>query len=212
MTLLAERDRSDTARGRALRVRWRSGWWPAGLVFVAAAAVLHAYGVPLPALLAFSAYVGLAVSLPGMLLWRLIHRGSRGLGEDLAVGTAVGYGVEVLAYVPARALGGPLAALLVPGAVLGAFAGFKRLRRYFRGSAEDRAPVGPSWPLAAIALVLLFWSPLYYRHHGFGWPSYGKPDIDLPFPLALVGELKHHMGLVTPWVVSEPIYYHWFAY
>ncbi|WP_433611602.1 hypothetical protein ACQP2P_44755 [Dactylosporangium sp. CA-139114] len=213
MALLAERDTSETHVRRTSRVSWRSGWWPAGLVFVATGAVLHAYGVSLPAYLTFAAYVGLAVTLPGMLLWRLVHRGSRGLGEDLAVGTAVGYGVEVLAYVPARALGAPLAALLVPAGVLGAFAGIKRLRRYWRGSGPaGRAPVAHSWTLAVIALVLLFWSTLYYRHHGFGWPSYGKPDIDLTFHLALVGELKHHMDLVTPWVTSEPIYYHWFAY
>ncbi|WP_433211842.1 hypothetical protein ACQP00_51280 [Dactylosporangium sp. CS-047395] len=212
-TLLAERDDSDTRPGRAIRVSWRSGWWPAGLVFGATGAVLHAYGVSLPVFLTFAAYVALAVTLPGMLVWRLIHRGSRGLGEDLAVGTAVGYGLEVLAYVPARALGVPLAALAVPIAVIAAFLGFKSLRRYWRGGGPaDRQPVAHAWTLAAIALVLLFWSTLYYRHHGFGWPSYGKPDIDLPFHLALVGELKHHMDLVTPWVVSEPIYYHWFAY
>src|SRR4051812_44728731 len=216
MALLVERDGSGTSSPRAgrrrPRVPVRSGWWPAGLVFGATGAVLHVYGVSLVTYLAFAAYVGLAVSLPGMLLWRLIHRGSRGLGEDLAVGTAVGYGVGGLAYVPPPPLGGPPAAPPGPGAGPRAVAGFKSPRRYFRGSAEDRAPVGHSWTLAAIALVLLFWSTLYYRHHGFGWPSYGKPDIDLPFHLALVGELKHHMGLVTPWVVSEPIYYHWFAY
>ncbi|WP_432981783.1 hypothetical protein [Dactylosporangium sp. CA-233914] len=215
LTRLAERDGSDTRAERAPRSGrgvWRSGWWPAGVVFAAAAAVLHAYGVALPTFLTFAGYVGLAVTLPGMLLWRLIHRGSRGLGEDLAVGTAVGYGVEVLAYVPARALGAPLAVLAVPGAILAAFAGVRGLRRYWRASRGDRAPVWHSWTLAAVALVLLFWSTLYYRHHGFGWPSYGKPDIDVPFHLALVGELKHHMGLVTPWVTSEPIYYHWFAY
>ncbi|MER7006191.1 hypothetical protein ABT297_24540 [Dactylosporangium sp. NPDC000555] len=216
LTRPAERDGSDVRPERAGRVRripWRSGWWPAGLVFAATAAVLHRYGVSLVTFAVFAAYVGLAVTLPGLLLWRLIHRGSRGLGEDLAVGTAVGYGVEVLAYVPARALGVPLAALAVPAAIVASFAGFRGLRRYWRGTGPaGRAPAAHSWTLAGIALVLLFWSTLYYRHHGFAWPSYGRPDIDVPFHLALVGELKHHMGLVTPWVISEPIHYHWFAY
>ncbi|MGI5246018.1 hypothetical protein [Dactylosporangium sp. CA-139066] len=216
LTPLAERDESQRRperAGRARRTPWRSGWWPAGLVAAATAAVLHLYGVSLPAFLVFAAYVGLAVTLPGLLLWRLVHRGSRGPGEDLAVGTAVGYGAEVLAYVPARAAGAPLAALALPAAIIATFALVRPLRRYWRGAGEaGRAPVWHSWTLAGIALALLFWSTLYYRHHGFAWPSYGKPDIDLPFHLALVGELKHHMGLVTPWVTSEPIYYHWFAY
>ncbi|WP_432832632.1 hypothetical protein [Dactylosporangium sp. CA-092794] len=216
LTRLAERDEPDVHAGRggrAPRIRWRSGWWPAGLVFVATGGVLHAYGVSAPTYLAFALYVAAAVTLPGTLLWRLVHRGSRGLGEDLAAGTAAGYGVEVLCYVPARALGAPLAALAGPAAIVLAFAGFKGLRRYWRGTGPaGRAPTAHSWTLAGIALALLGWSTVYYRHHGFAWPSYGKPDIDVPFHLALVGELKHHMGLVTPWVTSEPIYYHWFAY
>ncbi|GAA2329516.1 hypothetical protein [Dactylosporangium salmoneum] len=211
LTPLAERDESDTSPGHPPRrpgMPWRSGWWPAGLVLVATAAVLHAYGVSLVTSGVFGLYVGLAVALPGMLLWRLLRRGP--LGEDLAVGAAVGYGLEILAYVPARALGVPLAALAAPAAVLVVFALVPGLRRNWRS--VGRAPAGWSWTLAGIALVLLFWSTVYFRHHGFGWPSYGRPDIDLPFHLALVGELKHHMDLVTPWVVSEPVYYHWFAY
>ncbi|MDG6101891.1 hypothetical protein Daura_37475 [Dactylosporangium aurantiacum] len=192
---------------------WRSGWWPAALVAVCAVALLWCYDVPPATTGVFAAYVALAVTVPGMLLWRLVHRGSRTLPEDLAAGTAIGYGIEVLAYIPARAAGMPLAAQAVPVLIIAAFAAVPGLRRYWRGDgAAGRVPLAWSWTLAVVALIMLAWASKYYRYLGQSWPSYGRTDIDLPFHLALTGEFKHHMDLVTPWVTSEGVYYHWFIY
>jgi hypothetical protein len=192
---------------------WRSGWWPAALVFIAGAVLLRYYDVSLVTYFTFAAYIGLGITLPGLLLWRLVHRGSRTFAEDAAAGTAIGYAIEVLSYIPARAIGFPLLSQAVPVLVVAAFLAVPKLRRYWRGTgAAGRAPVLYSWTIAAIAGILLAWGTKYYRYHGMSWPSYGHPDIDLTFHLALIGEVKHHMDLVTPWVTSEPIYYHWFVY
>ncbi|WP_433216918.1 hypothetical protein ACQP00_08680 [Dactylosporangium sp. CS-047395] len=192
---------------------WRSPWLPAAVVLVASVAVLRCYDVSLGKSGIFAVYIALGITLPGTLLWRLVHRGSRSVPEDLAAGTAIGYAVEVLTYIPARALGLPLATQLVPLAVIATFAAVPGLRRFWRGPGPDgRAPLAFAWTLAVVALLLLGWSTKYFRLIGRTWPSYGRTDIDLPFHLALTGEFKHHMDFVTPWVISEPVYYHWFVY
>ncbi|MDG6108260.1 hypothetical protein Daura_21635 [Dactylosporangium aurantiacum] len=215
-TRQVERDEPAT-RGDAVTAHrtaiWRSGWWPAALVLLAGAGLLRYYDVSLATYAIFVGYVGLGVTLPGLLLWRLVHRGSRSMAEDAAAGTAIGFAIEVLAYIPARAVGVPLAAQAVLLLVIAVFVAVPGLRRYWRGAGPaGRAPLAWSWTLAVIALIMLAWATKYYRHHGTGWPSYGRIDIDLPFHLALIGEFKHHMDFVTPWVTSEPIRYHWFAY
>ncbi|MEU8359220.1 hypothetical protein AB0C27_24685 [Nonomuraea sp. NPDC048882] len=79
----------------------------------------------------FTAYLGAGVLLPGTLLWRALTGGGRSLAEELAAGLALGYAVEVLAYIPARAVGVPLLVLGAPVAVLCAFTCVPRLRRHW---------------------------------------------------------------------------------
>ncbi|WP_426508648.1 hypothetical protein ACPPVO_59040 [Dactylosporangium sp. McL0621] len=108
----------------------------------------------------------------------------------------------------------------MPATVLGAFAGFERLRRYWHGSGPaGRAPVAHSWTLAAIALVLLFFalSPdpygwvqdLFYRDYGFNatddgsnirltlWTSPTQTFgalLFVPLMLVLLDLLREHGG------------------
>ncbi|WP_346110125.1 hypothetical protein [Nonomuraea maheshkhaliensis] len=79
----------------------------------------------------FAAYLGAGVLLPGTLLWRALTGGGRSLAEEPAAGLALGYAVEVLAYIPARAVGMPLLVLGAPVAVLCAFTCVPRLRRHW---------------------------------------------------------------------------------
>jgi hypothetical protein len=191
----------------------RSGWAPAALVLVSGLVLLRCYDVSLVTSGVFAAYIALGITLPGTLVWRLAHRGSRTLPEDLAAGTAIGYAIEVLAYIPARAIGLPLGAQAVPLLIIAVFTAIPGLRRHWRGPGPaGRVPLAFAWTLAVTALLLLAWATMYYRLIGPRWPGYGRTDIDLPFHLAMTGELKHHMDLVTPWVTTEPIYYHWFVY
>ncbi|GAA2914177.1 hypothetical protein GCM10010517_80680 [Streptosporangium fragile] len=196
----------------AARAAWRL--LPFLCVAALAASVLCAYEVSPRDVAVFGAFTALAVTLPGALLWRAAHRGSRLLAEDLAAGTAVGYAAQVLAYIPARAAGAPLLALVPPALTLAAFAAVPALRRHWRAPAgEGAAPLWWSWCLAGLFGVVVAWSGAgFFRAHGLSWPGDARPFVDLPFQLALAGELKHHVPPTEPTVLGTPLLYHWFVY
>ncbi|WP_043623669.1 hypothetical protein [Nonomuraea candida] len=184
------------------------GLVPAAVVCVAAVAVFVWCGVSWRDLTAFAAYLGIGLALPGTLLWRGLTGGGRSLPEDVAAGLALGYAVEVLAYLPARAAGLPLLVLAPPAVVVCAFAAVPRLRRHWRGARRrERLPAWCAWALAGIVAVLLAWGAL----HVYGVPI-AAAYVDLPYHLALVGEVRHHVPPTMPAVLGEPLSYHWFVY
>jgi hypothetical protein len=189
-----------------------SSWLPGVSAVCATAVTLSFFGVPMASTAVFLGYLLLEIVLPGTLLWRLLRRGGRSFVEDVAAGTALGYAVEVATYIPGRAVGVPLLVLVPPAATIAAFAFVPGLRRYWHGEPGERAPVSWSWAMAGIWVMILAWAVKSFRFHGMRWPGYGSPDIDMPFHLALVGEAKHHLPLMIPWVSGEPLLYHWFVY
>ncbi|HEY2670094.1 MAG TPA: hypothetical protein VGJ07_06920 [Rugosimonospora sp.] len=200
---------------RRLRAVPRSGWVPTVLVVIATVEVLRLYAVPAATTAVFLGYICAGVALPGTLVYRAIQRRSGWFVGDVAAGTALGYAGEVLTYIPARALGAPLLVLLWPGVVIALFAAVPGLRRYWRGSGDpaQRTPIWVAWSLSAAFGILVYWSSTgFFRTQGLYWPSMGAPDADSPFHLALIGEAKHHMPMMSPWVTHEPVYYHWFVY
>ncbi|MEV1245895.1 hypothetical protein [Nonomuraea sp. NPDC049750] len=232
-----------------------SGWVPVGLVGLVAVAALVWRGVSVRDIAAFGGYIGVGVLVPGTLLWRALARGRGSLAEELAAGLALGYAVEVLAYIPARAVGLPLLVLVWPVTVIAAFVAVPRLRRYWRsgpgpeagpgisrGTGTETGPgtgavpglgmgsgtgTGPgpgtagrewmplwcAWALAGVVCYLVVWSTLsFYGGHGLTWPGNATPYVDMPYHLALLGELKHHMPPTVPTVLAEPLSYHWYVY
>ncbi|GAA3227447.1 hypothetical protein GCM10010468_56270 [Actinocorallia longicatena] len=202
------------ASGVRLRSVLSSGWIPAALVAAFAVAVLLRTGTPASDIAVFAAYLLVGVTLPGVLVWRRL-RGERGwFAEDVAAGTVLGYALEVLAYLPARAVGHPRLFLLVPVYTIAAFALFPRLRRHWRGSGRaGRAHAWWSWSMAALAAWTIAGAGiLFFQRHGLTWPGYASPYVDMPSHLALVGEVRHHVPPTVPYVAGEPLHYHWFAY
>ncbi|GAA0812392.1 hypothetical protein [Spirilliplanes yamanashiensis] len=192
------------------RRRWHR-WLPGALVAVPTVAAVHHYGVGWRDLAAFGAYLVLCLALPGTLVWRAAQRRARTLAEDLAPGLAVGYAIEVLAYLPARAAGVPLAVLAAPVAVVALFAAVRPLRRYWRTDRDAAVPpAGWLWALAGITgFMLLLTCAAFLRTRG---PLHGFGDPDPPFHLALIGEARHHLPPQVPWVAGESLDYHWFGY
>ncbi|GGO65587.1 hypothetical protein [Nonomuraea cavernae] len=188
-------------------------WLPAVLTLGFVAVVLWFYGVSVGDMAAFGAYVVLCLAGPGLLLVRALYGDRRTLAEELALGVALGYAIEVLVYIIVRALDLPLLVVAWPIAVYVAFLASPRLRRHWKGGARPAAPIWWSWSLAAIVCYLVAWSArAYYSFGPLSWPALaGYPD-DAPFHLALIGELKQHMPPMTPMVAGEPLSYHWFVY
>ncbi|MEO3874942.1 hypothetical protein ABGB18_39665 [Nonomuraea sp. B12E4] len=189
--------------------RWpRSGWVPAALVCAGAVGVFLWCGVSARDVAAFAAYVGGGVALPGTLLWRALAGGGRSPAEDVAAGLALGYAVEVLAYIPARAAGAPLLVLVPPVVMIGAFVAVPGLRRHWRGDGSgERMPGWCAWALAGVVGYLIVWSTV----HLYRVPMTAA-YVDMPYHLALVGEVKNHMPPTMPTVLGERLSYHWFVY
>ncbi len=187
----------------------RTGWVPAALLAVAAAAGVLAYQTPPEAVAAFALYVALGLAVPGM-LWVRWARGPGHLAEDLALGLVTGYAIEIAAYLVARAIGLPLLVLVWPGVTLGAFLLLPSLRRHWH-AASVRAPLGWSWALAALLMFIVWTSAAtFFARH----PLSGTyvPYVDMPYHLALIAELRWHVPPEVPYVAGLPLAYHWFFY
>ncbi|HEU4423990.1 MAG TPA: hypothetical protein VFR67_15775, partial [Pilimelia sp.] len=188
------------------------GWLPAVGVLALSLAVLSFYDVSLGDTARFTAYILLALAVPGTLLWRALRGGPGHLAADVAAGTVLGYAIEALAYVAAKAVGVPLLWLAVPATTIAVFLAVPGLRRFWRGSGE-RAPVWWSCVVSAFAAGMVIWSAAsFYRVHDITEPATVPPYLDMPFHLALAGEVKHHFPPITPYVTGESLNYHWFVY
>jgi hypothetical protein len=193
-----------------LRAMAFSGWLPASILAVIAAIVLDAYGTPVSETAIFGLYVAFGIAVPGMLWLRLLRGRPAHIAEDLTLGLVLGYCAEIATYVAARAVGAPLLVLLWPISTLLLFVSLPALRRHWRGSGI-RAPLAWSWSIAAILGYLLVYSAgtVFASHHLTGTDT---PYVDMPYQLALIGELKNHVLPRYPYVANVPLAYHWFFY
>ena len=181
-------------------------------IWISAGVLLAAYGTPWAAILAFSAYLAVGIMLPGVLLWRWLRGNIDGFAADLPFGTGLAIALWILLYIPGRAIGVPLLPMVIPIATVAAFLTVKRLRPYWRST---RAPM-PSWWTwsVAAALVLALW---VITRNGLQIEPIAFPDAafqysDMSYQLALAGELKHHLPGQIPFVIGQPLDYHWFLH
>ncbi|WP_162795104.1 DUF4175 domain-containing protein, partial [Nonomuraea lactucae] len=198
------------------RARWAphlTGWLPAALVAALTLAALGRYGVSGRDIALFAGYVALGLVLPGVLVIRAVYDRPRTRAEEIALGLALGYAVEIPVYVAARAVGAPLLVALWPLATYAAFLLAPSLRRHWKGGRRAPAPRWWSWFLALVVAFLVAWSAVkFFGTHALTWPALGAAAPDMAFHLALAGELKHHVPPMVPMVAGEPLAYHWFVY
>lgn len=192
----------------------RAGWTPAAVLLALVTALLLGTGTALGDVVRFAAYAVLALVLPGTLLWRLLRpRTPRPWLEDVVLGTVLGYAVELVAYLPARAAGVPLLVLAWPAAVYAGCVLTARGRAAWRPPEAERLPAVWSWSVAAVvAYLVAFVARASWWRAGLEPERLRVIGPDATFQLALTGELRHHVLPVIPWVSGEPLHYHWLTY
>jgi hypothetical protein len=192
----------------------RSGWTPAVVLAAVVTGLQLASGTSARDLLAFSAYAVLALVLPGTLLWRLLRPTARRLWlEDVVFGAVLGYAVEVVCYVAARAAGVPLLVLAWPVAVYGICVLTRRGRAAWRPEDVEPASAGWSWGIAGVlTYLMLFVARANWWQSGLAPENLRQMGPDGSFQLAMTGELRHHLPPTVPWVAGEPLRYHWLTY
>ncbi|WP_169985768.1 hypothetical protein, partial [Microbispora sp. H10836] len=88
-----------------------------------------------------------------------------------------------------------------------------RLRRHWRRPQHQASPLWWSWALAlTMTYLLALTTATFIRKHALVWPALGNASTDMPYHLALIGELRNHMPPSVPMVAGEPLFYHWFVY
>lgn len=173
--------------------------------------------VPLATVGVYVSYLLLVLTLPGLMLWRLIRtrlEPDRGVSllEDTVMGTLLGFAVQLPAYVAARAVGLPLAFLAIPAAVIvGCLVTMAGRRAWTMPSTP--LPLTCLWGLSAAVCYAAIWlSAEVFALSPLTNAGRRAPYVDEHFHLALVGELSLHMPGTTPHVLDAPLYYHWFVH
>ncbi|WP_433214343.1 hypothetical protein ACQP00_03775 [Dactylosporangium sp. CS-047395] len=175
-------------------------WLPALTVAAAVTTILLVLKTDISDIVRYCAYVGLAVVLPGTLIYRALRRDPHSLVEDLAFGTAVGLVVEIAARPIFWAW--PILTVIL-------------LRRHLRTPAYPQRPTRAwSWSVAAVALGFVGYLTWAFLRVNPPVPTSGPADymIDQLNLLAVAGDLRHHFPLAVPELGAEPLPYHWFTY
>lgn len=191
------------------------------------AVVIWAPAAALVLFLTFAVRAGLPVSqamwglitvattqlLPGVLVWRCLRPRAGWWFEDVVMGLALGASLAVGAQTIAGLTGAPWIAL-VPGPTASVvLAVLPATRKRIRDATSEPLPVywGPF--TAGVSLLLVGVAERFYRLVPYGWDDgFRATYLDMPFHLALVGQLAHRGPIETPHVASEALMYHWFSH
>ena len=209
-------DRAVTVEGRARtssRLAQLSG--PATLVFLLAYLLfwgVHA-GAPLGDMVRATLAVLLTQVFPGVVLWRLVRPRRGWWLEDIAIGFGLGAMVAMLVQVLAGFLDlWWLSAVLTLGLAAAILAVPVTRRRVMEA---ETTPL-PWWWVPLVATTVIASIPStrgYFRGQPLSWPSGSRVlQVDTYLHLALSGQMAHRGPTTFPWVLSEPLGYHYLAH
>ncbi|MDX6479103.1 MAG: hypothetical protein QOG29_1690 [Gaiellaceae bacterium] len=185
---------------------WRATLAAGAVVVLAAAAICLAADVGLGDLLRFAGYeLGFVIGPGCGLAWLLLGR--RPALELVAIGWALGYALEICAFIAASALGvrGLFSFYPIPALLL--LVGLLMWRR--PGIAPIRVPPLESFATAGIGvLALLFIAGGLFEVFPLPWKAAGVSYIsDFSWHLTIIGEAKHHWPLTDANVSGIRLWY-----
>ncbi len=177
--------------------------------------VLVAFGVQPRQVVVYGAYELAYVVAPGCLALIALTRPARLGVRELAIGWALGYALEIAAFVATAALGVRGAFALYPLLVL--VAALPRswpLARALAARARTaaRAPAAGSWAWGAVAVALVALA-YYVETFLVLTPLPGSVDVlswgqDVTWQLSVAAETLHHWPVQWPDFYGEPLRYH----
>ncbi|WP_238334757.1 hypothetical protein [Kribbella amoyensis] len=173
--------------------------------------VLLTRHAPVFDVLKFTAFVAFGVTLPGLVLWRLIGNYRRNLPEDLAASFAVGTAAQLIVYLASASVGlQRWSWVWVPVVLVIGVADRDVRERVWR---RVEAPLAPltAWLLAAACGLVLF--VMQRKGPDRFLPAYTDPNVsysDMAFHQALAASAKADVPIVPLWVAGEPMKYHTF--
>lgn len=180
------------------------------MLVLAVLAVWSVTGTPLGAVAAYCLTLVGSVTLPGTLVARVL-RAPATLVEDLAIGTTVGFVLQLAAWAVFTSAGLQHLLLAWPLLVVVPFVAVPGLRRRaWLVSYPSRLHPGSAWGLAAgclLPLVTLAQS-MAASHLPNAANAWYQDDY---WHLALSAELMRSLPPDLPQVAGQPFFYHWFA-
>ena len=173
------------------------------------------YGVNLGDALVYAGYELLYVVVPGCLVYRALAGRPGGVLRQLAIGWALGYALEILAFMATAATGTRTLMVVYP-LVVGLAAWGLATRRSHPADAprsERELSTRFVWALAGVCIVALIYVGLAFfpvtRLPGTEAVGYFQ---DYPWAISIAGEAKHHWPIQDPSVSGEPFPYHYFVH
>jgi len=162
-------------------------------------------------ILRYSAYFGLAVVLPGVLILRALWRSTGNWAEDIGLGGAVGATFQLFGWALFTALGWQSWLVVWPTLVIAAFAVVPGLRKHWRIAEPKPLPLLWTWGLV-LAAVILFGGATFGVMAYHPMPPNGSAYYpDLLYHLSMVNELTRAVPPELPQVAGLRLDYHWFA-
>lgn len=186
-----------------------AGWLLVGLVVVVA---LSDAGDPPGTVVTYLLVWLLAITVPGVLVWRALSRPTS-IVQELGFGSVLGIALLVLAWVPATLLGHPALIWVWPIGAVVLFAVVPRLRRQWMSPRppERRTPGRSHVAMMVVALLafLRLWATAL--RPALLPPRHSRIFQDVWYELALTQRLHYSVGIDDPAVAGVPLHYHWFS-
>jgi hypothetical protein len=183
--------------------------WPVALAVGSALTLWVVSDVAVRQVAVFVGYELGFVVLPGWLLYRVLAPDDSA-GRTVTFGWALGYVLEIGAYIVVSALGArglfPFYPLVLSPLLI-------VLRRRGMGRRE-RAGSGPAWTVAVVGVVSLAYIGIsYFATAPLPWRITKVTYFsDIPYHLSLAAEALHHWPMVDPNVSGTGLYYHVWAH